>query len=116
MSPLMASTDLAKTAAATNLGPANYLKASQAVTPGADFLSSLSKNPLFQSTAGQAFLNSDTGRQLLTYLMGSGGTIPGSGPGTAIDMGAGDGFGPAAAAGASTAIGGAGDTTQTWYD
>ena len=116
MSPLMASTDLAKTSAATNLGAANYLKASQAAAPVANILDTLSKNPLFQSTAGQAFLNSDTGRQLLTYLMGSGGTIPGAGPGTAIDIGAGDGFGPAAAAGASTAIGGAGDTTQTWYD
>jgi len=106
MSPMGASADLAKTAASTNLGAANFLKASQAVTPGADLLSSLSKNPLFQSTAGQAFLNSDVGRSLLTYLQGTGGVMPGAEPGTAIDIGADAGFGPAAAAGASSAIGG----------
>jgi len=115
MSPLMASTDLAKTAAATNLGAANYLKASQASAPIANAVSGLANLPLFQTAAGKAFLGTDIGKQLLTYL-NAGNTIPGAGPGTAIDIGAGDGFGPAAAAGASTAIGGAGDTTQTWYD
>jgi hypothetical protein len=76
MSPMGTSADLAKTAASTNLGAANFLKASQAVTPGADLLSSLSKNPLFQSTAGQAFLTSDLGRSLLTYLQGAGSDNP----------------------------------------
>jgi hypothetical protein len=81
MSPMAASTDLAKTVGATNLGAANLLKASQSATPGADFLSSLSKNPLFQSSAGQAFLKSDMGKKILTYLS--------EGTGKGLDLGGG---------------------------